>query len=412
MKGQSNGAGCSVDGTNILHLALGCIPDDAEILRKLKRLPPKPSADINQTLIGRNYELGRIRSIRAPSADMLTVARTIDLMLHEGYMERNPFNPTVWRSFFSEISSPLAAEPGPAAFVIGASGLGKTKCIQRVLEGYTQVYVHPEFPNCTGGLTQLCWLYIQMPPSGNLKSLLAALIDATAFAFKDPEVLQLLTISNRDLHGSLQNWVRFVQTHFLGLLVIDEVQNLFKLPSIEQRRSKRGRKELDLRLSDDVTLKTLMEIIEESGVPLMLVGTPDASAILQKRFAVSQRLTTGGQIEFRHAENFESPDFNMLLKTLEMYQWSDVRLAIDDELKKFIHSVTAGIRRLVISLWIAAHRVAIASGSRNLTMKHFEMAAAGSLAPTRPAVDALLSGHPDAVRRFEDLFYDSDWRPE
>ncbi|WP_322627863.1 hypothetical protein [Halothiobacillus sp.] len=87
------------------------------------------------------------------------------------------------------------------------------------------------------------------------------------------------------------------------------------------------------------------------------------------------------------------------------YQWVVHRLEDSRELRELIINLTAGIRRLIIALWIGAQRLALErSGDDGLRLEDIKEAGAYYLAPVRPAVEALKSGDPKLMSKYEDLF--------
>jgi len=64
--------------------------------------------------------------------------------------------------------------------------------------------------------------------------------------------------------------------------------------------------------------------------------------------------------------------------------------------------------RIVIMLWIAAHRVAFDAGRDELRESDFHLAADSYLSPLKPAVEALRSDEPLKLARYEDLLPRSD----
>ena len=68
-----------------------------------------------------------------------------------------------------------------------------------------------------------------------------------------------------------------------------------------------------------------------------------------------------------------------------------------------IIKLTGGVPRLIIALWIAAHRVAFERKEDSLRIEDFSRASASYLAPMAPAIAALRSKDPQRMSRYEDL---------
>lgn len=93
----------------------------------------------------------------------------------------------------------------------------------------------------------------------------------------------------------------------------------------------------------------------------------------------------------------------MFLSTLGRYQYVAKKIKVDSALVELILELTAGIRRFIIALWIAAQRVALERIKGELRPDDFRRAAATYLAPIAPAVAALRSNDPVKMARYEDL---------
>jgi hypothetical protein len=73
------------------------------------------------------------------------------------------------------------------------------------------------------------------------------------------------------------------------------------------------------------------------------------------------------------------------------------------EFAELIIELSGGIQRLIIALWIAAHRVAFERKEDDLRFEDFKRAANTYLAPVGPAVAALRSKDPLRMAKYEDL---------
>jgi hypothetical protein len=299
-----------------------------------------------------------------------------------------------------------------AATVVGVSGAGKSTALERALHLTPQVVVHERFPNLSGPVKQLLWLKADVPGSGKLKELVAA------WAWAADSVLGTnyadLILRGRERSGALvaQDWIARMACHFPGVLVLDEIQNLFKIETKSVRRSADRRHEKPLlRIVDDEALKFVLTLTNANKFPLIVCGTPDGLRAFGTRMSTSQRLITGGLHHFRHATTADD-DFlrKRLLPRLFDYQWLPNRLVLEDGVAALIHSFTAGLPRICAALWVHAHRRALAVNAKGLGIDHLKYAAAHTLAPLQPAVQALLSGDPAKMAMYEDLIGpDLDW---
>ncbi len=160
----------------------------------------------------------------------------ISVMIRSGYVGRNPHTGELQlhlqngyeRLQTGELDSVRFSEAKSTAqsmLLIGVSGCGKSTSLDHILGGYPQVIYHKNL-----NLNQVVYLKINCPIDGSLKELclnfLSALDKATGqsflkqYGYKRHTTETLLTIMSQ-LANSLA----------IGLLVIDEIQNLSRAKS-------------------------------------------------------------------------------------------------------------------------------------------------------------------------------------
>lgn len=349
----------------------------------------------------------RIQQVRSlprlhiPSSQELQIAETIQHMVHTGYRDRDPRNAQAWQVIYDP-EPDLVAE---AALVTGISGIGKSTSIKMALDTLPQVVDHRDFPKMVTGLRQLVWLKVNAPGSGRVSGLALNLLDAMS-RLLGPQLLEGVDRHNPNSTALLRRAIQKAKTHFLGLLVIDEVQNLFKLSAAEERR-KVGRSTSHrnpLRLVEDETLKQLLNISNDSGIPLLLAGTPDSIRGLQTRLANCSRLAVGGHVDLSRPKNSADPFFSqVLLPQLVRYQWLKNPLEMTTELRDKVFALTAGVPKLVVALWMHAQIRSISGGREDLQIADLDRVFNERMAFLRPAIEALLSGDPSRLWIYEDL---------
>lgn len=405
---------------NILIDPLGPILDHASAAKALTFLPPRPE---NPGLVPKHIRLRyviQLRDFHWVSLEGLRIQESIDMVLRDSYRYRDPNTPRTWSVIGGEaLAHKTPRAPAMAVLVVGHSGSGKTEAILRPLATYaSQVITHEAFPYLAGGHHQLTWLSVDVPASGKSDDLAAELMSAFDAAMEKhvpgwkKRFIQAIKRSRRHGQQMLDEWRQVASAHFLGVLHLDEVQNFFKLPTLKKRRSKTSAPaDLELSIIEDQCLKWILTLTNTWQIPIILSGTPDGVGALMKRFANTQRFVSGGYHPIKHFESAGDPAFFSsnpktpgLLNMLEKYQYIASPLQIDQEVAGKIHELSGGIPRLIIALWIAAHRVALESPKTDcLTLKDFERAADSFLAPIKPAIAALRSKDPRQIAHYEDL---------
>jgi hypothetical protein len=263
---------------NPLIEACGPILDRTQLARHLLHLPeiPPPGADRPAYLL--EHDLLGIWRMHVPSPAGIEVAQTLDCMIRQGYVHRRPRSAATNRLLHGlpAIGGEHAAIQLAAA-VGGVSGVGKSEALWRALSVRPQMTVHAQFPGMRGPLAQLLWLKVDVPESGSLSDLAETLFRAL------DEVLGTdywQTVRKGRIRSGVYlaaEWLAKVRIHFLGILVIDEVQNLFKVATKARRTAalRGGHERPELGVADDQALKFILTLTNTSKIPVAVAGTPD-----------------------------------------------------------------------------------------------------------------------------------------
>ncbi|MEJ8816196.1 ATP-binding protein [Variovorax ureilyticus] len=402
-------------GQNILmdHLK---IRTPAEMLELMTVIPQLPKLVESIPWHIRLHWVMFIRKLYLPPIQAEPVATTADLMLRQGYSYRNPAEPRTWAQLAGyRTLTKLKAAPATAAVLTGDSGTGKTELLDQSFGLYPQVIEHESYPGIIGSHKQVVYLSVNVPAGGRSHDLARALGIQWDLVTQGTRFARFIDLKNPKGEQMLDEWTLIARAHALGILHLDEVQNLFHIPPVKERKKIRapGQPGPILHISDDETLKWLLTFMNIWSIPLFFSGTPDGIGALTNRLSTMSRISTMGYFS---TERFDSIDpksyfrrifFKQLLKL--QFVKDPVPLEDIDKLARLVIDRTAGIQRLIIALWIAAHRVAFdrarASRSKvdNLLIQDFDNAANTYLKLLQPCVKALLSNTPDARSRYEDL---------
>lgn len=405
---------------NILTQGLGPILSRQQSLAKLTYLPPLPPRDIgNMPKHIRMHLLMTLRDFHIPSMEGGRLVETIDLMVRPSYRYRDPKSAQTWGMIGGEpLLHKTPRAPATAAAIVGHSGSGKTEAILRGLNLYPQqVITHNTFPHFVGKHQQVVWQSIDVPASGRASDLAANLMttwDATMAKYSPPDAPRrfeaALAKDRRDGSKMLDEWRQVASSHFLGLLHLDEVQNFFRLQSLEKRKKRANETGgLELSIVEDQCLKWILTLTNTCQMPVLLSGTPDGIGALSKRLSNTERIISSGYHQFPLFEDAKSPVFfEGFFKQLANYQFVQKRLEVTPEFATLIIELTGGVPRIIIALWIAAHRIAFERKEDDLRIDDFNRAAATYLAPIAPAIAALRSKDPQRMARYEDLIARDD----
>lgn len=393
-------------GNNPLLEACGPIRKKRDIARSLMYVPPLPSGTSSSVEQIRAYDVPQLWRLHIPSAQGIEVVETIDMLVRQGYVQRKPGEAATTRMLcglpaLSSQCSPILL----MAAVTGVAGTGKTQALDRALRLWPQVVVHERLPGFEGPVKQLLWLKADMPGSGKLDDLVEALFRAMDEALGTDYLSTVVSERGGLKKMAASTWLAKARLHFLGVLVVDEVQNFFRLQSKKVRRSEKARGGIraDLRVVEDQALKFVLNLANVSSIPLVAAGTPDGLQALGTRMSTGSRVSVGGLIRMPHAQTANDAFFCLLLKKLQGYQWTRERLDVTDQVREEIFRWTGGILRNLIGLWVHAQRRALDEGAPCMDLRHLRGAAEGPQELNQNAVAALLSQNPRRMADFEDL---------
>lgn len=392
---------------NLLLQAVGPVLSPREALVKMHYIPPLPQQISQLQRHERLIRLLDVRDFHFPPPIEVQLQQTVSMMVLQGYRHRDPRIAGTWGYISGEAQRQGMLLPTSiAASVEGLPGVGKTQACQRSLRCFpSQVVMHDGFPKLVGPHRQVVWLSVEVPPSGRATDFARALMQAWRDATGSERFDEWLAKDRiRDGMRALDEWRQVAVTHFLGILHLDEIQNLFKLSSLRARRGGKSSAEPELSIVEDQLLRWLLQITNSGQVPLLVSGTPDGIGALTKRMSTLQRVNTGGYhaidpLKFDPTKPIE-PTF---LGQLGRYQYVKNPLPMDNNLAQLIMDLTGGIQRVVVALWVAAHRVALERQDDTLKMEHFNRAMSTWLRPLVPAIDALKTGNAMHLSRYEDL---------
>lgn len=385
---------------NPLLLPLGPIPHDETLIVDLTKIPAAFNAKVEHYL--RPYEIDKVLDLVVPTDEMIRGARIIDRMMRHSLSVRDPAQASTERSLYAlhGHGSSLTDILGGAGLISGMSGVGKTVLSKRALARYPIFYDHESFPGRSKPVRQLVWLHLVVPSAATMWRLADALVKATSAALGDETIESSLKegVKNSDGATLFSNWCQFAKSHYLGLLVLDEVQNFFTIKGLTSRNEVER-----YRVADERALSEILTFLESSGIPTLFLGTPDAEVALNSRFAITSRLGVGGCMRL---DRFLSPDDvgfkDQLMPELVKYQFEGSPLTNTEELRIELHRLTAGIKREIISLWRHAHDYA-AELHEPLSIQHFAQATSIYLRHMLDLAPGIIENDPDALLAYEDL---------
>lgn len=379
-----------------------------QTMDRLTYLPPLPGDVRAIPRHERLHHMLVLQELHIASDPELQMSDAIDLIIRGNYRTLDPRLPETWAHLAEEHDARRRPRPpAMSASMTGPAGTGKTTSIQHKLCSLEQTIIHEKFPGSSRPFKQLVYLSVEVPASGKAKDFAARLMYEMDRVCDEDRFGSLLSRESGEYSGRymLERWRRAAKTSFLGLLHLDEIQNLFKIPTLAKRRSKKNNDDEipNLAIVEDETLRALLGFMN-SGIPLLISGTLDGFSALNSRLSTAQRIMFAGRHQLNPYRTIQDEFYQRLLENLLNYQYVSKRLDYSDALATLILELTGGVVRMIIALWFLAHRVAFDRGSDDdLRVEDFKYAADLYLAPLKAGLNATQTNDPAKMRNFSDL---------
>lgn len=370
------------------------LPDIIPKEEIVKELLFKPKIKKQEFDLEKQYKLSilpRIYKIFQPLPIHIDIWNMINGLIRQGYISRNPFNP-LFKKHINKLGNEILSKnynldsdenfrtTAQCGLLIGVSGMGKTTSAQRVLSKIPQVIVHNEYEKMNFSQIQVTWLKIEAPANGSIKSLtlqfFAKIDSLLGTSNMERYVSKHLSVDAMiPIMGQLANSIG------LGLLVIDELQHLDK--------------------SSKQVMNYFVSLMNSFGVPLLLIGTPASYYMLQQELRIARRVTGSGAIVFNPLKN--DREFEIFLKAVWKYQWTDAPIKLTKELIDIIYDKTQGICDLVVKLFFYIQKRIIEKSINEIDINLINKIWNKEFTLLEPMISAIKSNNKVKKMRFDDI---------
>jgi hypothetical protein len=364
----------------------------------IEHLSVLPSYDEKERLLNATYRfhcVQRLFQYFQPFEKHLDLEQRISRAIRQGYLHRNPMKreevmrvhesyQAIKEGKFLKTYQTEVKRTAAGFTIIGLSGIGKTTAIERVLSFYPQLIKHQEYQGKPFQFTQISWLKLDCPFDGSLKGLCMSFFS---------ELDRLLGSNYLNKFGAQKNTTdlmmqrmgHLASRHGIGLLIIDEVQHL--------SLSKSG--------GSDKMLNFFVTLVNTIGIPVLMVGTNKAISILQSEFRQARRGSGQGDMVWSQMPKDDS--WELFVEGMWEYQWTDKFTELTSEFSDLLYEESQGILDIAVKLFMLSQIRAIATGEEQLSKQMMKQVASDSLRLVKPMLDALRSGIPSEIAKYEDI---------
>lgn len=334
---------------NPLIEALPPIWSKKQVTHKLAHYPPLDKKLRRLQSEQRLHLVKRAARFFQPLPHHLDLEQMISITIREGYLARNPVTKGFWKNLAEKVEAvkPVSKAqtffPSSASgfYVVGISGIGKTWGIEAILSLYPQVIDHSEYKGEKFTYRQVVWLKLDCPADLSLKALCISFFQTLDSILGTTYYKDYGGNGGAPVKAMVPMMARVSALHSIGLLVIDEVQNLDGAHS--------G--------GSTTMLNYLVELINTIGMPVVLIGTFKALPVLMKEFRQARRGTGQGSPIWKNMQ--EDEIWKSFLRALWKYQYTSQEAELTTELAQLMYLESQGITDLAVKIFIEAQKLAI-----------------------------------------------------
>lgn len=404
------------DDANPFVRALPARMDKAAQLRLLRRLPRWSKSERALRHVDRRHRVLRLLDYMDPLDRQLELVERFDMAIRQGYRGRDP-STLSFRHSLLESADAIAegrdalgekadirvvagtgftavyangdpkAPRMPGFTLIGCPGMGKSATVERILHNYPLIVQHT---GTKDAITQVPALKIECPSTGSRKSFCLEF-----FRLLDERLGQdgklFARYGNRarttdDMLNVVQHLVRL---HAIGVLIIDEIQNL--------NASSEGIQPL---------VNFLVAMANKIGVGIVMIGTMTAKNIPQSAFHSARRAASVGSFVWDRLHR--GAEWDRFVKSMWRFQWTDRHTPLDDELSDALYEYSQGVVDVVLKLFMLAQLRVIENAELNgtpeeITVEVLKAISEEDLVILAPMMEALRIGDLDQLDLYPDL---------
>lgn len=228
--------------------------------------------------------------------------------------------------------------------IIGPSGIGKSSAVSRAISILTEVPVLN-----LGNTNVIACLQVQAPADSSTKGLLLEILR------KADEMLHTryheTALRSHATTDMLIGSVSSVALNHIGLLIVDEIQNVVN--------SKNGK----------TVIGTLTQLINNSGVSICMVGTPESTLFFDQAMMLARRSLGLNYTMMEYDEEFRE-----FCKVLLRYCYVQNLPLIDESMMMWLYNHSSGNVSVVVGLIHDAQEIAILEDLERLDISTLNIA--------------------------------------
>lgn len=336
-------------------------PNDKDLFFALQGKIPYDADERQLPAYERQECIQGLTHVFIPLGQSGEIARKVASAIREGYVTRNPAA-NHWMQNLGQLQSCIqnrdeqflsvsGANANACGFcVVGDSGMGKTSTVNHALAMFPQVIFHNQYHGEAFSSVQMVWMRLECPQDASVKGLCSEFFMEFDRITGDNTFAKYASGGRATTDQMIPQMALVAQRHGLGLLVIDEIQNLSAAKSGGAQRM----------------LNFIVQLVNTIGIPVLLVGTPPAIGFLSADLMTARRSTGQQGMTCLHPLEQGSYDWESFIKGIWKYQWTNEKTALTQDLLDTLYEVGRGSIDATVKLYMEVQRFAILQGQSGL----------------------------------------------
>jgi hypothetical protein len=375
--------------------ALGPIRDYWGDVDLFERNPDFSEAERRLPAHLRRYCMLRLLDLNVPLARQVELAERIGMVIRKSYEGRDPGKGLHHLAILDSVDriengdigrvSARVVSTAMGFAVLGHPGMGKSRSVRIVLEALPKTLT----PSTDSSLVQVPWVMIECQSLPTRKGLCIAILTELGRRV-GMDYVKLLDAERKTADLLVLQVQNKLVVHAVGLLVIDEVQNL-----------------ADSREGPTAVMNFLVMLVNTAGIPVMLVGTMTATAVIQRDFRGARRAAGLGTPFWERLRWGE--EWDEFFSALMRYQWTRNPTPFSPEISNVFYDECQGILSVAVSLMVLVQARATRIGELHpqdpelITPELVRSVAAREFRIVKPMLAALRAGTAEALIPYRDL---------
>lgn len=232
--------------------------------------------------------------------------------------------------------------------ILGASGIGKSSTIARILNLFPQVIEHMEFEGSPFFCKQINYLNVQCPSDCSVKAMCTDILLQIDRILGTEYAVKAMRRQSVTLDALVAQLSQLCITHNIGVIIIDEIQNVLSASTKSGNHTR--------------LVRFLVQLMNDTGICAVLVGTPEVGAFFDSEPHLARR-TRGLRIG---ALGYGEP-FHHLLAGLWKMQYTKIYQPLTEKLEGLLFEISGGIPALLAQVIALSQTQAIESGAEVLS---------------------------------------------